>query len=186
MKLMLLLEPNDPIQTGDLVLSKDRKPEDELTLSELKSVLSDGSPVFRAVTNEALSDELVNRIASGDLSEDELLLTLKRVQLLAFDGEQRMLTYVAKECTIPQVLSHFSDDDVEKYVGSSEYAIDSMPENKGASFWKAECSQLIKEVIAKQGWDVIYNRIKDLDFMQPDLAPDPTDDLSEFSVKPNS
>ena len=186
MKLMLLLEPNDPIQTGDLVLSKDRKPEDELTLSELKSVLSDGSPVFRAVTNEALSAELVARHKSGALSDDEILLSLEQVGMLGFCYKEDALDYIAKECTIPQVLSHFSDDDVEKYVGSSEYAIDSMPENKGASFWKAECSQLIKEVIAKQGWDVIYNRIKDLDFMQPDLAPDPTDDLSEFSVKPNS
>jgi hypothetical protein len=43
-----------------------------------------------------------------------------------------------------------------------------MPENKGASFWKEECSKLLKEVIAKQGWDVIYNRIRDLDFMQPE------------------
>lgn len=168
MKLMLLLEPEEAIQTGDLFYSFERKALEEITVIEPGSVLSDGSPVFRAVTNEALSAELVSRHKSGDLSDDEIILPLEQVGMLGFDGEQRMLDYVAKECTIPQVLSHFSDDDVEEYVGSSEYAIDSMPENKGASFWKAECSQLLKEVIAKQGWDIVYDRIRDLDFMQPE------------------
>lgn len=168
MKLMLLLEPEEAIQTGDLFYSFERKALEEITVIEPGSVLSDGSPVFRAVTNEALTAELVSRHKSGDLSDDEIILPLEQVGMLGFDGEQRMLDYVAKECTIPQVLSHFSDDDVEEYVGSSEYAIDSMPENKGASFWKEECSQLLKEVIAKQGWDVVYNRIRDLDFMQPE------------------
>jgi hypothetical protein len=168
MKLMLLLEPNDALQTGDLWFSHERQKLEEITILEPGPVLLDDHPVFRAVTNEVLCAELVSRHKSRELSDDEILLSLERVGMLGFDGEQCMLEHVAKECTIPQVLSHFSDYDVEKYVGSSEYAIDAMPENKGASFWKEECSKLLKEVIAKQGWDVIYNRIRDLDFMQPE------------------
>jgi hypothetical protein len=168
MNLMLLLEPEEAIQTGDLFYSFERKALEEITVIKPGSVLSDGSPVFRAVTNEALTAELVARHKSGDLSDDEMILPLEQVRLLGFAGEERMLLYVAERYPIPEVLSHFSDDDVEEYVGSSEYAIDSMPENKGASFWKEECSQLLKEVIAKQGWDVVYNRIRDLDFMQPE------------------
>lgn len=173
MKLMLLLEPNDALQTGDLWFSHERQKLEEITILEPGPVLLDDHPVFRAVTNEALTAELVARHKSGDLSDDEMILPLKQVGMLGFESINRMLDYVAKECTIPQVLSHFSDDDVEQYVGASEYAIDAMPEKAGASFWKAECSALLKEVIAKQGWDVIYNRIKDLDFMQPNFSDEP-------------
>lgn len=170
---MFLLEPNEAIQTGDLFYSFERKALEEITVIDPGAVLSDGSPVFRAVTNEALTAELVARNKSGDLSDDEMILPLEQVGMLGFESINRMLPYVAENCTITEVLNHFSDDDVEEYVGSSEYAIDAMPENKGASFWKAECSQLLKEVIAREGWDVVYNRIRDLDFMQPDLEPDP-------------
>lgn len=168
MKLMQLLEANEPIQTGDLFYSFERKSLEEITVIEPGSVLSDGSPVFRPVTNEALTGEMVERYESGCLSKDEMALPLERAGVLVFDDHLDVLEYVQRNFTIPKILDGYDDFDMEQYIKESEFSIDGIAQSAGPSFWKDECLALLRQVISKEGWDVIYNRIKDLDFMQPD------------------
>lgn len=209
MKLVFLLEPGDTIQDKDLYFvpptqSAEYQQSGPVFIGEPKDVpgqwkeVSVAVPklaptisslnvvVAREVYTEDIFEQLKSQYDQG-LSKDEIRAGIKALGMLCFEGKEDMFVYVANHYDIQNVVEFFDDDEIESFIENKSTAIDAETGSKGASFWKDECRSLLREVITKEGWDAVYNRIKDLDPMQPDSGPSlfPYTDLTDYSIKSN-
>lgn len=189
MKLVYLLEPGDTIQDKDQFFRPATGEWVELNIANPKfapMVAVPDLPTIREVYTEDIFKQLKSQYDEG-LSEEEIKAGIESIGMLCFEGKKDLLEYVERHFDISKVLEVFDEDDVEDYLLTESTAIDAETGSKGASFWKDECRELLREVIIKQGWDAVYNRIKDLDYMQPDSGPSlfSETELTDYSTKSN-
>lgn len=193
MKLVYLLEPGDTIQDKDLYFVppieapeyKESGKWKEVNVAEPKfapSIPSLDVVVARKVT----TDDLLMAVKE-DLSPEWVVDECKRMQKLVYDTHEDALKECVKKLSATEVIDACNSYDVENYVCADVRFTDGQDGKAGPSFWKEECRTLLREVIMKEGWDAIYNRIKDLDPMQPDSGPSlfPETDLTDYSIKSN-
>lgn len=179
MKLVYLLEPGDTIQDKDHFFRPTTGEWVEMNVANPKFAPAVSVPDLPAI-REVTTDDLL-RAVKEDLSPEWVVDECKRMQKLVYDTHEDALKDCVKKLSATEVIDACNSYDVEDYVCADDRFVDGRDGKSGPSFWKDECRSLLREVIMKEGWDAVYNRIKDLDPMQPDSGPSlfPETDLTD-------
>lgn len=186
MNLVFILDNHEGVQTGDLIFSQERMALEPITVLAPGTVKPEGFPVLRTANNFDILENVADAFKGGKIAHDTLKEAFDGTGVTMFTGQKDLLKYVAENFNCAAVFDEFSDDEVleaakERLPGTLE----NLKGENGASFHADDCRDLISQIVERQGWDVIYNRIRDLNPMEPS-GPGLFSDLDAFSVKPNS
>lgn len=166
-----MLQAGDTIQDGDLFPVAGKL--EQITVIDQASM----SPLKGEEWALREVDEL--EVIKG-AEEENLAAELRRRKMFVFHDLEEAAYKAINDLGAKTVAAQIGDSDMDSIAKDWVFPAG----EKGASLYKKECIDLILAISQKQGWDVIYNRILDLDFMQPgpDLFAGKTD--ASFTVNP--
>lgn len=153
-KLLSLLQAGDTIQDGDLFpVAGKLEPISVIHASNISPLNGEEwalrevseTDVIKGAEKESLATELRNR------------------KMFVFDDLEEAANKAIKDMGAKTVAANFDDYDMDDLAKAWIFPAG----EKGSSLYKKECIDLICKISDSQGWDVIYERIRDLDFMQP-------------------